>query len=155
MKITGCEIFLVALPNRRHHTWASKMTAPIGCHAVVRVDTDEGISGWGEAPAGISWGGPQMRYYGESPETVRHVIADHLVQAIKGLDARDIAVIHDTMDKVVKGNPYAKASLDMACYDIAGESGGCTGLPAAGGTIPRPGRGGSLPWNHAGGKVCR
>ncbi|MDE0514220.1 MAG: mandelate racemase, partial [Gammaproteobacteria bacterium] len=63
MKITDCEIFSVALPNRRHHTWASKMTAPIGYHAVVRVDTDEGISGWGEAPAGISWGGPHMRYY--------------------------------------------------------------------------------------------
>ncbi|MCY4155252.1 MAG: mandelate racemase [Gammaproteobacteria bacterium] len=122
MKITGCEIFLVALPNRRHHTWASKMTAPIGYHAVLRVDTDEGLSGWGEAPAGISWGGPHNRYYGESPETVRHIIAGHLIEAIKGLDPRDIAVIHSTMDKMVKGNPYAKAALDMACYDIAGKA---------------------------------
>ena len=122
MKIIGCEVFLVALPNRRHHTWASKMTAPIGYHAVLRLDTDEGISGWGEAPAGISWGGPHMRYYGESPKTVKVVIEDHLIEAIKGLDPRDIAIIHDTMDKVVKGNPYAKAPVDMACYDIAGKA---------------------------------
>ncbi|MCY4157894.1 MAG: mandelate racemase [Gammaproteobacteria bacterium] len=122
MKISGCEIFLVALPNRRHHTWASKMTAPIGRHAVVRVDTDEGISGWGEAPAGISWGGPHGRYCGESPETVRHVIAAHLIEAIKGLDPRGIAVVHSAMDKAVKGNPYAKAALDMACHDIAGKA---------------------------------
>lgn len=122
MKITGCKIFLVALPNRRHHTWASKMSAPIGYHAVVRLDTDEGISGWGEAPAGISWGGPHMRYYGESPKTVQCVINDHLFEAIKGIDPRDIAVIHDAMDKEVKGNPYAKAPLDMACYDIAGKA---------------------------------
>jgi len=124
MKISGCEIFLVALPNRRHHTWASKMTAPIGRHAVVRVDTDEGLSGWGEAPAGISWGGPHGRYCGESPETVRHVIAEHLIEAVKGLDPRDIAVIHSAMDKAVKGNPYAKAALDMASYDIAGKAAG-------------------------------
>lgn len=124
MKIIACEVFLVALPPRRHHTWASKMTAPIGYHAVVRVDTDEGLSGWGEAPAGASWGGPAMRYYGESPKTVRHIILEHLSAAIKGLDPRDIAVIHHKMDKVVKGNPYAKAALDMACYDIAGKAAG-------------------------------
>lgn len=122
MKITACEVFFVALPNRRHHTWASKMVAPIGYHAVVRLDTDEGISGWGEAPAGITWGGPHGRYNGESPRTVKIVIEDHLVEAIKGLDPRDIAVIHRTMDKAVKGNPYAKAALDVACYDVAGKA---------------------------------
>jgi len=122
MKIIGCEIFLVALPNRRHHTWASKMTAAIGSHALVRIDTDEGISGWGESPAGISWGGSHGRYYGESPKTVQHVIGDHLIEAINGLDPRGIAVIHDRMDKAVKGHPYAKAALDMACYDIAGKA---------------------------------
>ncbi|MEX2525066.1 MAG: enolase C-terminal domain-like protein [Gammaproteobacteria bacterium] len=124
MKITGCEIFSVALPNRRHHTWASKMVAPIGYHAIVRLDTDEGISGWGEAPAGMTWGGPHMRYYGETPEIVRQVITAHLMPAIEGLDPRAIAVIHDTMDKAAKGYPYAKAALDMACYDIAGKAAG-------------------------------
>jgi muconate cycloisomerase len=122
MKITDGEVFLVGLPNRRHHTWASKMIAPIGHHAVVRVDTDDGLSGWGEAPAGITWGGSHMRYYGESPKTVRQVIMDHLLPAIHGLDPRQIAVIHDAMDQAVKGHPYAKAPLDMACYDIAGKA---------------------------------
>ena len=122
MKIIGCETFLVALPNRRHHSWASKMTAPIGYHALVRLDTDEGISGWGEAPAGISWGGPHMRYYGESPKTVKLVIEDYLIETIKGQDPRDIGVIHNMMDKAVKGHPYAKAPIDMACYDIAGKA---------------------------------
>ena len=124
MKITGCEIFLISLPNRRHHTWASKMVAPIGRHAVLRLDTDAGISGWGEAPAGITWGGPHMRYYGESPATVRLIINDHLWAAIEGLDPRGMAVIHAAMDKAVKGHPYAKAAIDMACYDIAGKAAG-------------------------------
>ncbi len=124
MKITACEVFLLALPNRRHHTWASKMVAPIGRHAVVRVDTDEGISGWGEAPAGISWGGAYGRYGGESPATVRHVITEHLVPAVSGHDPRAIGTLHGKMDRAVKGNPYAKAALDMACYDIAGKAAG-------------------------------
>jgi len=122
MKITGCEVFLVSLPNRRHHTWASKMTAPIGHHAIVRLDTDAGISGWGEAPAGMTWGGAYMRYYGESPQTVRHLITDHLIDAITGADPREMAVIHARMDRAAKGHPYAKAALDIACYDIAGKA---------------------------------
>jgi muconate cycloisomerase len=100
------------------------MIAPIGRHAVLRLDTDEGVSGWGEAPAGISWGGAHGRYSGESSRTVQIVVEDHLIGAIKGCDPRDIAVVHATMDKVVKGNPYAKAAIDMACYDVAGKAAG-------------------------------
>ncbi len=122
MKIIGFELFVIALPNRRHHTWASKMTAPIGHHTIIRVDCDEGISGWGEAPAGITWGGPHMRYFGESPETVCVVIERHLRGVIVGRDPRDLAVLHVAMDRAVKGHPYAKAAIDMACHDIAGKA---------------------------------
>ena len=124
MKIIGHELFVVSLPNRRHHTWASKMTAAIGHHAIIRVDTDEGISGWGEAPAGITWGGPHMRYFGESAETVCLIVERYLKDCIVGQDPRDMAVIHAAMDKTVKGHPYAKAAIDIACYDIAGKAAG-------------------------------
>ncbi|RME62195.1 MAG: mandelate racemase, partial [Alphaproteobacteria bacterium] len=122
MKLTGCTLYDIALPNRRHHSWASKMTAPIGHHIIIRLETDDGIAGWGEAPAGITWGGAHMRYFGESPATVRIVIEQNLMPAIEGLDPRDIAVIHARMDKAAKGHPYAKAAIDMACYDIAGKA---------------------------------
>lgn len=122
MKITGAEVFLVALPSRREHTWASKMETPIGHHAILRIDTDEGISGWGESPAIATWGGAAMRQYGETQITVRHMVLDYLIPAITGLDPRDIGVIHAHMDKVVKGNPYAKAAVDIACHDAAGKA---------------------------------
>lgn len=122
MKITDCAVHIVQLPTRRDHNWASKMTSPIGRHAIVRLDTDEGIVGWGEAPAGLTWGGAAMRYYGESPETVGHLVRDVLAPAVRGLDPREIGVIHARMDAVVKGHPYAKAALDIACYDIAGRA---------------------------------
>lgn len=122
MKITTATIYVVALPTRRHHTWASKMTAPIGRHAILRLGTDQGQEGWGEAPAGITWGGSAMRYYGESPETVRTVAADYLLPAVGGCDPREIAVVHARMDRAVKGHPYAKAMIDIACYDLAGRA---------------------------------
>lgn len=122
MRITGGEVFVVALPPRREHTWASNTKVAIGRHTILRLDTDEGISGWGEAPALATWGGPHMRYYGETAETVGHLIEDYLLPAIEGLDPLEIASVHRRMDAVVKGNPYAKAAVDIACFDAAGKA---------------------------------
>jgi muconate cycloisomerase len=124
MRITGVEVFLVAVPSRREHTWASKMETPIGHHAVVRLDTDEGVSGWGEAPAIATWGGAHGRHYGETPETVKHIVEAYLLPAVRDLDPAEIAVVHAHMDKVVKGHPYAKAAVDIACHDLAGKAQG-------------------------------
>jgi muconate cycloisomerase len=98
------------------------MERPIGHHAIVRLDTDEGVSGWGEAPAIATWGGAHGRYYGETPETVRHIVLDYLVPALEGADPGEPGVAHARMDKVVKGHPYAKAAVDMACHDAAGKA---------------------------------
>jgi muconate cycloisomerase len=122
MRIVGHEIFRVAVPSRRKHLWASKMTAPIGRHIVVRLDIDEGMSGWGESPPGATWGGPFGSYYGETPETVSQIVRDHLFPAIEGLDPRQPGVVHAAMDRAVKGHPYAKAALDIALHDAAGRA---------------------------------
>lgn len=126
MRIVGAETFVVAVPTRRRHAWASNTKVPIGRHALVRLDTDEGISGWGEAPALATWGGAHMRYYGETAETVVHMIHDVLLPAVEGCDPREPGAIHAHMDAVVKGHPYAKAALDLACFDAAGKA---LGLP--------------------------
>lgn len=122
MRIAAVLVHPIALPPRREHNWASKMTTPIGRHVLVEVRTDEGLVGWGEAPAGATWGGPHMRYFGETPETVAHVVRDYLAPAIEGEDPREIAILHDRMDAVIKGHPYAKAAVDVACYDVAGQA---------------------------------
>ena len=122
MKISGAELFVVAVPTRRPHAWASNTKVPIGRHALVRVDTDEGVSGWGEAPALATWGGAHMRYFGETPETVVHVIRDLLVPAVEGLAPLELGTLHARMDEVIKGHPYAKAAVDIACHDAAGKA---------------------------------
>jgi muconate cycloisomerase len=138
MKITGIAVHLVRLPTRREHNWASKMNSPIGQVAIVELSTDEGVTGWGEAPAGATWGGAAMRYYGETPQTVRHIIADYLSPALDGCDPGQLGVVHGRMDRAVKGHPYAKAAVDMACYDAAGKALGVSVADLLGGR-QRPG----------------
>ena len=45
-----------------------------------------------------------------------------IVDQLCSLDPRQLDVLHAAMDKVVKGHPYAKATIDVACYDIAGKA---------------------------------
>ncbi|MBI4582269.1 MAG: mandelate racemase, partial [Planctomycetes bacterium] len=126
MKITAFETFVVRLPTRRRHTWASNLGSSVGTHLILRLDTDEGLSGWGEAPAIATWGGAHGAYYGETPGTVRHLIEEYLFPTIQARSPLDVGPLHAAMDRAVKGHPYAKAAVDCALYDLAGKA---SGLP--------------------------
>lgn len=128
MGLRKIETFIVDLPKRRPHNWASKMTTPIGSHLVLKIVDDDGAVGWGETPAIATWGGANMRYYGETPQTAAHLIHDYLWPAIEGADPINIEAIHASMDAAAKGSPYAKAAIDIALYDLAGKK---LGVPAA------------------------
>lgn len=127
MKITGYRNYIVKLPSRREHNWASKMKTPIGLHLLLRLETDEGIVGWGETPAIATWGGAHMMYYGETAQTVRHLIDDYFFPLLLDRSPLELGVIHAELDRAVKGHPYAKAAVDTALYDIAGQA---LGVPA-------------------------
>jgi muconate cycloisomerase len=120
MKLASLETFIVDLPKRRPHNWASKMETPIGSHLIVKLTDEDGRKGWGETPAIPTWGGPNMRYYGETPQTARVMIQDLLWPAIEGMSPLEPHALHAAMDRAAKGNPYAKAALDIAFYDLAG-----------------------------------
>lgn len=122
MKITGADFYIVSLPKRREHSWASNTRRPIGRHLLVRLRTDAGVEGWGEAPGLPTWGGAGGRYYGESPDSMASLGREYLIPAIIGCNPIQISNIHHRMDQVVKGNPYAKAAIDIACYDAAGKA---------------------------------
>src|SRR5574341_2047399 len=126
MKIAEIETFYVKLPLRRPHSWASS-NLPIGSYLILKLRTDAGVVGWGEAPTLIDWGGDHQRYYGESAPMAAHVIADYLLPAIRCEDIFAIERIHERMDRAVKGHFYAKAAVDIACYDAMGLA---AGLPA-------------------------
>ncbi|HJU61994.1 MAG TPA: enolase C-terminal domain-like protein [Candidatus Binatia bacterium] len=121
MKITDIETIPIRLPTRRVHQWAS-LTTPIGVYVIVKLHTDEGLVGLGEAPVLKDWGGDYGKYFGETPQTTVHIINDILLPALKGQNPCRFEVIHALMERAVKGYPYAKAAIDMALYDVTGKA---------------------------------
>lgn len=121
MKITKIETIPIKLPPRRAHQWAG-LTTSIGVYVLIKVATDEGIVGLGEAPVLKDWGGDHMKYYGETPQTTVHIIRDILAPALVGQDPFPIETLHSRMDRTIKGYPYCKAAIDMALYDIVGKA---------------------------------
>ena len=121
MKITKIDTIPIRLPTRRVHQWAN-LTTSIGVYVVIKLMTDEGYIGLGEAPVLKDWGGDHMKYYGETPKTTAHIINDLLAPALIGQDPSRFETIHTLMDKTVKGYPYCKAAIDMALYDVVGKA---------------------------------
>ena len=121
MKITRIETIPIRLPTRRAHQWAS-LTTSIGVYVILKLHTDEGLVGLGEAPVLKDWGGDHGRYFGETPQTTVHIINDILAPALTGQDPGRFESIHGLMDKAVKGYPYCKAAVDAALYDLVGKA---------------------------------
>jgi muconate cycloisomerase len=117
--IASVETLLIQLPTRREHKWTG-LTEPIGRYVLVRMTDTAGNVGWGEAPALKDWGGEFGRYFGESPAIAGLVIERYLAPAVTGVDPANFVGLHQRMDEIIKGYPYAKAAVDFAAYDLAG-----------------------------------
>jgi muconate cycloisomerase len=121
VKITRVECRLIKLPLRRPHRWTG-LTAEIGSFVLVHLRTDEGIDGWGEATVLGQWGGDYGRYYGETPDTVIHVIRDIFTPFLLGCDPFDTYGIYMAMDSAIRGHPYAKTAVEEAVLDLKAKS---------------------------------
>ena len=121
MKITNLETIVFQLPGRSSYTWRS-LRMPIGRYVILKIETDEGITGLGEAPAILSWGGEYGRYFGEDPEIVCHVVDAYLAPILKGADPFSVKTILARMDEDVRGFPYTKAMVESALLDVGGRA---------------------------------
>lgn len=120
MNITKIEVFHTMIPLRKPFKLSKVLgtlthTQPI----VVKIYTDEGIVGLGEAD-------PFVPFTTESPEGVKSFLKEYLGPILLGTDPTNIVRIHEIMDNTLKLNVIAKGAIDMACYDILGKA---KGLP--------------------------
>ena len=121
MKITRIEAIPFRLPVRREFKWAGLQVA-LGGFVLVRVHTDQGLIGYGEATPLPDWGGDFDRRGGETQQTVVSVIDSTLAPALVGSDPLQITSAHARMSQVLRGHSYAKCAIDIALHDIAGKS---------------------------------
>jgi L-Ala-D/L-Glu epimerase / N-acetyl-D-glutamate racemase len=109
MKITLVEADALRMRMRRE-TSAWQWTQLV----LVRVETDEGVVGFGEACPGYA-------YTGETAATVTAVIASHLAPALIGRDPLAIEAIARRWEETGVGNEAARGALEMALWDVKGK----------------------------------
>lgn len=122
MKITSITAYQVDLPlHEGRYAWSGGKSVDVFDSTVVRIETDEGITGYGEVcPLGPAY----LPSYAPGARTGIREIAPSLI----GLDPRQTEVVNRHMDAALKGHPYAKSAIDLACWDILGQA---TGVPVS------------------------
>jgi cis-L-3-hydroxyproline dehydratase len=120
MKITGIKAWKVGLPLKEgRYSWSNGNFVEVFDSTVVAVETDAGITGYAECcPLGSA-------YLPAYAHGVRAGL-EEIGQKVIGLDPTDLNVLNRHMDAVLRGHPYVKAPIDIACWDILGK---VTGLP--------------------------
>jgi muconate cycloisomerase len=125
MKIRSIEASAFRLPNRRSFRWAG-LNVELGGFVLVRVTTDDGLVGYGEATPLPDWGGDWGRRSGETLATVISIVNEIFAPALVGTDPTAVTSARRAMDRLVIGNSYAKCAVDIALHDLWGKS---VGLP--------------------------
>lgn len=116
MKITHVEVIPVRIPVKpARHMFTALGTHTESKYLVVRVGTDVGIEGVGEITVMPSWSG----------ETVwgAKAMVEHLLgPCVIGADPTDSSDVDRRLDSMARHNWFAKAGIEMACWDIAGKA---------------------------------
>lgn len=120
MRISRIFAHRVELPLREgRYSWSGGKSVDVFDSTIVGVETDDGVVGYGEVcPLGPFY----LPAYAEGVRAGLKELAPHLI----GMDPRELAVLNDRMDAALKGHPYVKSGIDIACWDILGR---VTGLP--------------------------
>ena len=116
MKITSIKAWRVELPLREgRYTWADGKYVEVFDDTVVAVFTDEGLVGYGECcPLGSAY----LPSYAIGVRTGLEEIGPHLI----GANPCHLNEINRIMDGALRGHPYVKAPIDMACWDLLGKA---------------------------------
>ncbi|MBM3538242.1 MAG: mandelate racemase [Alphaproteobacteria bacterium] len=119
-KITGIKVWQVDLPLREgRYSWSNGNFVEVFDSTIVAVETDAGITGYAEC---CPLGSVYLPAYALG---VRSGLAE-LGPKMIGLDPTDLGTVNRQMDAVLRGHPYVKAPIDIACWDILGKT---TGMP--------------------------
>ncbi len=127
MKIRRIFAHRVELPlHEGSYKWSGGKSVTVFDSTIVGVETDSGLIGYGEVcPLGPFY----LPAYAEGVRAGLRELAPHLI----GLDPRELAKLNQRMDGALKGHPYVKSGIDIACWDLLGQSAGLSVCTLMGG----------------------
>jgi L-alanine-DL-glutamate epimerase-like enolase superfamily enzyme len=122
MKISKISVWQVDLPlHEGDYKWSGGKSVETFDTTVVGVETDEGVTGYGEAcPLGPVY---LPSYAGGVRAGIRE-----LGPRLLGENPLHLEKLNQHMDRAMKGHPYVKSPIDVACWDILGK---VSGLPVS------------------------
>lgn len=117
-RITRISTFQVDLPlHEGSYRWSGGKSVDVFDSTIVRVETDEGVTGHGEVcPLGPFY----LPAYAEGVRAGITELGPHLL----GAEATHLDSLHRQMERALQGHPYVKSGIDMACWDILGQVAG-------------------------------
>ncbi|MEH6943895.1 mandelate racemase/muconate lactonizing enzyme family protein [Bacillus sp. JJ722] len=110
MMITSITLYAIRLPLHEpfvisYHTYHDMPSV------IVKMETDDGWIGYGEAVA-------DEHVTGETWESTFNILKYTLAPLLIGQDPSAFEKIHDRMNGAIYGAPTAKAAIDIACHDL-------------------------------------
>ncbi|MCY2935219.1 MAG: mandelate racemase/muconate lactonizing protein [Planctomycetota bacterium] len=129
MKITAIETIQVRVPLKpNRNTLTAHGVHITSDYVIIKVHTDSGIIGLGEATVAPRWSG-------ETPGSCIWAIREILAPKLVGLDPTCINQARLLMDRALKLNPFTKAAVEMALWDISGKAAGVPVYVLLGGKV--------------------
>lgn len=118
MKIKAIRAYQVDLPLKEaSYKWSGGKSVEVFDSTIVEVETENGTLGYGEVcPLGPFY----LAAYAGGVRAGLKELGPHLI----GLDATRLGPLNDVMDRALKGHPYVKSGIDIACWDILGKASG-------------------------------
>jgi L-alanine-DL-glutamate epimerase-like enolase superfamily enzyme len=120
MKIHRIRAYRVELPlHEGSYKWSGGKSVTVFDSTLVAVETDAGVTGWGEVcPLGPFY----LPAYANGVRAGIAELGPHLL----GEDPLQLGKFNHRMDGALKGHAYVKSAIDMACWDLLGK---VTGQP--------------------------
>ncbi len=129
MKITAVEVYRKDLPLVTTFEHFSSGTVRALEEVYVRLVTNEGLAGLGEAR------GNSHYLTGDTPEAVAAQVLYHLGPVLVGRDPRDLSACLDALDRAVVGLHGAKSAVDIALHDLVAKAYGVPVYVLLGGAV--------------------
>jgi L-Ala-D/L-Glu epimerase len=118
VRITGVRTFPIHLTVRPEFYIVSSAGAhAVSRYVLVAIDTDAGVTGWGEASVVPIWSG-------ETQGGALALIHDYVIPLLLGRDPCDVETLAREIDALAIDNPFTKAAVEMALLDVAGQAAG-------------------------------
>jgi cis-L-3-hydroxyproline dehydratase len=116
VKIKEIRAYRVGLPlHGGAYKWSGGNAVRVFDSTIVEILTNAGITGYGEVcPLGPAY----LPAYAAGARTGIAELAPLLI----GFDPTQLGPLNDHMDRAMRGHPYVKSAIDMACWDVLGKA---------------------------------